>query len=117
MDKKDESFIRYSRTKVSATCLMIHQGRSYMMDVSNISASGILLNALEDNSHEELAIGSRCVLEIVVNDNFNFNVEAEVIRFQERKIALRYTEIPEDKQVALWQLLGEHVHLIETVDA
>lgn len=116
MDKKDTTVVRYSRTTVSATCLMIHQGRSYMMDVNNISASGILLKALEDNSHQELAIGSRCVLEIVVNDTFNFNVEAEVIRFQDRKIALRYTEIPEEKQVALWQLLGEHVHLIETIE-
>lgn len=108
-----KSGMRYSRTEISATCLLIYKGRSYMMNVHNISASGILLDSLENNAHLKLKVESQCVLEIVVNDTFNFNVEAEVIRFNDNMIALRYTKIPENKQAGLWKLLGEHVHLVE----
>jgi hypothetical protein len=82
------------------------------MEVKNISASGILLQYDEENDIK-LRVDDFCVLEIILNNNFNLHVEADVVRVSEEEVALKFIKIPEEKQIPLWELLGEHVDRIE----
>jgi len=106
--------IRYARKTVDASCLLLHKGHSCLCYVKNISASGILVELTQDECIKGLDLNSVCILEIVVNETFNLHVSSTVMRITDQEIALHYISIPEDKQVALWQLLGDHVHEVET---
>ncbi len=106
--------IRYARKSIDASCLLLYKGHSCVTHVKNISASGILVEPIEDECITDLELGAICILEIVVNDNFNLHVSSRVTRISDDQIALHYVSIPEEKQVALWQLLGDHVHEVET---
>ncbi len=110
----DHQGIRYARKTVDASCLLLHKGNSCVSYVKNISASGILIEPMENECISELELNAVCILEIVVNDTFNLHVSSKVTRITDKDIALHYISIPEDKQVALWQLLGDHVHEVET---
>ncbi|MCX7553706.1 PilZ domain-containing protein [Marinicella sp. S1101] len=110
----EDQGIRYARKAVDASCLLLFRGSSCVCQVKNISASGILIEPIEDESINEIELNSVCILEIVVNDVFNLHVSSKVTRINDREIALHYISIPEEKQVALWQLLGDHVHEVET---
>lgn len=107
--------VRYARKTIEASCLLLYKGHSCLTQVKNISATGILIEALEDESIEGLDLDSICILEIVVNETFNLHVSSKVTRIKGGQIALHYIAIPEEKQVALWQLLGDHVHEVETI--
>lgn len=107
-----DSKIRYARKPITSSCLLVMKGQSIVMEVKNISASGILLDY--DESHElNLQLEDFCVLEIILNEDFNLHVEAEVTRISNEGVALRFVKIPEEKQIPLWELLGEHVDRIE----
>ncbi len=108
----DSNKLRYARKPIEATCVMFYQGHAHVMHVVNISASGILLNGSKAGELG-LEVGSQCVLEIIINEEFNLNVDAELVRIDDDGLAMCYTHIPEDKQVPLWRLLGEHVDKTE----
>ncbi len=108
--------IRHARKTVDASCLLLYRGHSCVSNVKNISASGILIEPVEDECINDLELDAVCILEIVVNDTFNLHVSSKVTRINDNEIALHYISIPDDKQVALWQLLGDHVHEVETFD-
>ena len=110
----DSQGIRYARKTIDASCLLLYKGHSCVTRVLNISASGILVEPIEDECINELALNAICILEIVVNETFNLHVSSKVTRISDNQIALHYVSIPEDKQVDLWQLLGDHVHEVET---
>jgi hypothetical protein len=107
-----DSKIRYARKPITSSCLLVMKGQSVVMEVKNISASGIMLEY--DETHEvKLNMKDFCVLEIILNEDFNLHVEAEVTRINEVGVALKFIKIPEEKQIPLWELLGEHVDRIE----
>ena len=106
------SKIRYARKPISTSCFLVIKGQSLIMEVKNISASGILLK-YDENSEIRLNMENICILEIILNDEFNLHVEAEVTRINDEGVALRFIKIPEEKQIPLWELLGEHVDKIE----
>ena len=108
--------IRYARKTIDASCLLLYKGHSCLTHVLNISASGILIEVVEGEPIDDLSLGAICILEIVVNDSFNIHVSSKVTRIKDGQIALHYMTIPEEKQVALWQLLGDHVHEVEVFD-
>jgi len=112
----DTQGIRHARKTVDASCLLLYKGYSCVSQVKNISASGILIEPIEDECIGDLEVDAICILEIVVNETFNLHVSSKVTRISDNKIALHYISIPDDKQVAMWQLLGDHVHEIETFD-
>ncbi len=107
-----DSKIRYARKPITSTCLLLMKGESIVMEVKNISASGILLD-YDQCTKINLKMDDFCVLEIILNEEFNLHVEAEVSRISEAGVALRFVKIPEEKQIPLWELLGEHVDKIE----
>lgn len=107
-----DSKIRYARKPITTSCFLVIKGQSQIMEVKNISASGILLD-YDDNSKISLKLNNFCVLEIILNEDFNLHVDAEVTRISEEGVALKFIKIPEEKQIPLWELLGEHVDKIE----
>lgn len=107
-----DSKIRYARKPITSSCLLVMKGESIVMEVKNISASGILLE-YDENHKFKIQKGDFCVLEIILNEDFNLHVEAEATRINETGIALQFIKIPEEKQIPLWELLGEHVDRIE----
>ncbi len=107
-----DSKIRYARKPITSSCLLVKQGQSIIMEVKNISASGILLS-YDEHTEIRLQEGDFCVLEIILNDDFNLHVEAEVTRLLNDSVGMRFIKIPEEKQIPLWELLGEHVDKIE----
>jgi len=107
-----DSKIRYARKPITSSCLLVKQGRSIIMEVKNISASGILLD-YNERGKIHLQEGDFCVLEIILNDEFSLHVEAEVTRLLGDSVGMRFIKIPEEKQIPLWELLGEHVDKIE----
>lgn len=106
------SKIRYARKPITTSCFLVMKGQSIVMEVKNISASGILLK-YDESSDINLEINNFCVLEIILNEEFNLHVEAEVTRISDEGVALKFIKIPEEKQIPLWELLGEHVDKIE----
>lgn len=108
-----EEGVRFARKKIIASCLVLHRGHSLIAEVKNISASGILLKKISDDHIEALKKGDNCILEIVVNQSFNFDVTAQVIRADDKELAMHFTVIEDAKQQALWQLLGDQVHEVE----
>ncbi len=108
-----EEGVRFARKRIIASCLVLHQGHALIAEVKNISASGILLKKIEDHIAQPLQKGDNCILEIVVNQSFNFDVQAQVVRSDSAELAMHFTTIADDKQQALWQLLGDQVHEVE----
>ncbi len=87
-----DSKIRYARKPITTSCLLVMKGESVVMEVKNISASGILLDY--DDQHElKLELTNFCVLEIILNEEFNLHVEAEVSRISEEGVALSLIHI------------------------
>ncbi|MCF6288573.1 MAG: PilZ domain-containing protein [Proteobacteria bacterium] len=104
--------MRYARKPVTSSCLLVMKSQSIVMEVKNISASGIML-AYDEQTEITLKSHDFCILEIIINYEFSLNVEAEVTRIDEDGAGLKFIKIPEDKQIPLWELLGEHVDKIE----
>lgn len=113
MKGKRKRTIRYARKAVVASCLMVFRGRSILTKVVNISASGILLEKPRASDMEHFEVGSNCVLEIVSNQVPTFHLAAQVVRKSPEQVALHFTEIPEEKQTELWQLLGDKANETE----
>ncbi|MCX7545768.1 PilZ domain-containing protein [Marinicella gelatinilytica] len=114
MDNRQD--VRYARKKMDASCLLLFNGHSYVTRVINISATGILVELIEDKSVRDISLESICILEIVVNETLNIHVSSKVTRIDNNQLGLHFIAIPEDKQVALWQLLGDYVHEVEPID-
>lgn len=113
MSKKERT-VRYARKVVAASCLMVFRGRSILTKVVNISASGILLEKPKKSDIDRFEIGSNCILEIVSGQVPTFHLAAQVVRKEPERVALHFTEIPEEKQKALWQLLGDKANETES---
>ncbi len=114
MDKRQD--VRYARKKMDASCLLLFNGHAYVTRVINISATGILVELVEDDVVKDLSLESICILEIVVNESLNIHVSSKVTRIDGKRLGLHFIAIPEDKQVALWKLLGDYVHEVEPID-
>jgi len=108
--------VRYARKKMDASCLLLFNGHSYVTRVNNISATGILVELVEDEAVRDINLESICILEIVVNETLNIHVSSKVTRIDGNRLGLHFIAIPEDKQVALWKLLGDYVHEVEPID-
>ena len=114
MDNRQD--VRYARKKMDASCLLLFNGHAYVTRVINISATGILVELIEDEVVKELDLESICILEIVVNESLNIHVSSKVTRIEKNQIGLHFIAIPEDKQAELWKLLGEYVHEVEPIN-
>ncbi|MDF3981130.1 PilZ domain-containing protein [Luteibacter sp. PPL201] len=101
---------RHARMKVPAAVLMSRRHEAFSTELVDISATGVLLKRPPRWSG---AVGQVWVLDIVFAHDLHINMEAEVARVSARQVGLKYSLIPEDKQGALWDLLGGYADTLE----
>lgn len=106
--------IRYARKPLEVACLLLEGGNAWVFDVINISATGIKLRCQEEAFAQNAEVGRQCNLEVIISDDFLLHVKAEVVRIDGEEMALRFIQIPEEQQVPLWKILGEHVDKLDT---
>jgi hypothetical protein len=83
---------------------------SWVTEVENISATGLL--AQRPDGWQANA-GERCVLDLLVGDDLHIHLEANVTRLTDHHVGFAYTSIPEDKEHALWGLLGQYADYLD----
>ena len=86
---------------------------SWVTEVENISATGIL--AVRPDEWNAGA-GERCVIDLLVGDDLHIHLEANVTRVTPNHVGFAYTTIPEDKEHALWELLGQFADHVDRPD-
>lgn len=103
--------LRHARMPIRSIVLISTGATSWTSEIENISATGVLVLRPED---WRARAGEHCALDILVDKDSHIHLEATVARLTERHIGLAYTRIPEDKEAALWNLLGRYAdHLDE----
>jgi hypothetical protein len=107
-----ERFVRHMRMPIRSVVLISMGPQSWETEVVNISATGLLA----ERPREWLGVaGDRCVLDLLIGTDLNIHVEANVTRLTSNHIGFAYTSIPEDKEHALWGLLGQYADHTETL--
>ncbi len=106
--------IRYARKPLNVACLLLEGGNAWVFDVIDISATGIKLRCQEEAFAQNTTVGRRCNLEVIIREDFLLHVQAEVVRVDGEEMALRFTRIPDEQQVPLWKVLGEHVDKLDS---
>jgi len=96
---------RHARMTFRSTVLISLGSGSWTTEIENISATGVLVDRPEDWSPK---IGEHCALDMLIDENLHVNLEATVVRISDAFVALAYSRIPEDRENALWSLLGRY---------
>lgn len=99
----DARRIRHARMPITSMVLISTGPSSWTSEIENISATGVLVARPED---WRITAGQPCALDLLIGEDLHIHLEAHVARVTAHHIAFEYTRIPEDKEVALWSLLG-----------
>lgn len=103
--------VRHARMRIETTVLMSRGGESFATELEDISATGVLLHCPRKWKGQT---GQTWVLDMIFGQNLHIHVDATVARVSERWLGMAYSRIPEDKQQALWSLLGGYADRLET---
>lgn len=109
-DDASERSVRHMRMPIRSVALISMGPLSWITEVENISATGILVGRPGNWSAK---VGVRCVLDLLVGDDLHIHLEARLSRLTSSRLAFAYTGIPEEKEHALWDLLGEYADGLE----
>ena len=109
---KNDNKIRYARKSITSSCLLAYKNFSWILEVVNISVSGIFLSTQKHNS-VKVELNDLCILEIIISEDFKLKVDAEITRISKTGIGFKFINFPMKKQIPLWELLGSHVDIIE----
>lgn len=102
--------MRHARMPIRSIVLISAGTTSWTSEIENISATGVLILRPEEWSAKA---GEHCVLDILVGDDLHIHLEATVARLTPDHIGFAYTRIPEDKETALWNLLGRYADHVD----
>jgi hypothetical protein len=105
--------LRHARMKIETAVLMSRGSESYPTELEDISATGVQLRRPREWRGE---IGDAWVLDMIFGVDLHIHLEATVARVSGRWLGLAYSRIPEDKQAALWSLLGGYADTLESWD-
>lgn len=105
---------RHARMPIRSIVLISMGPLSWITEVENISATGLLACRPEEWC---ASAGEACVLDLLVGDDLHIHLEASVTRVTPEHVGFAYTSIPEDKEHALWSLLGEYADYMDRPDA
>lgn len=105
--------LRHARMKIETAVLMSRGGDAFSSEVADISSTGVLVQRPQGwkGNPDEL-----WVLDMLVGEDLNIHVEATVARVTAHHVGLAYARIPDDKQEALWNLLGGYADTLEPWD-
>lgn len=106
--------LRPARMRIETTVLMSRGVESHPSELVDISATGALLRRPLGWNGEP---GQAWLLDMIFGNDLHIHLEAQVARVADHHIGFSYVGIPEDKQVALWNLLGGYADILESWDA
>lgn len=110
----DHQGVRHARLRIETTVLMSHGNEAFPTDLEDISATGVLLRRPANWSGK---VGQAWVLDMIFSRDLHIHLEAVVARLSHNQVGLAYTRIPDDKQAALWNLLGGYADKLESWSA
>ena len=96
---------RHARMPIRSIALISMGPLSWITEVENISATGLLVHRPDE---WVAGAGESGVLDLLLGDDLHIHLEASVTRLTPTHVGFAYTSIPEDKEHALWSLLGEY---------
>lgn len=102
--------VRHARMKIETAVLMSRGSESHPTELEDISATGVQLRRPREWRGQ---VGDTWVLDMIFGVDLHIHLEATVARVSGRWIGLAYTRIPDDKQSALWDLLGGYADKLE----
>lgn len=102
--------LRHARMRIETAVLMSRGHEAFPTELEDISATGVLLRRPRDWTGGE---GQVWVLDMVFGRDLHIHLEATVARISRQRLGMAYSRIPEDKQEALWALLGGHADKLE----
>ena len=105
--------LRPARMQIETAVLMSRGGEAQPTELVDISATGVMLLRPLGWRGEP---GQSWVLDMIFGRDLNIHLEAVVSRVTGQRIGFSYQSIPEDKQVALWNLLGGYADTLEPWD-
>lgn len=105
--------LRSARMRIETTVLMSQGVQSHPTELVDISATGVQLRRPLGWRGEP---GESWVLDMIFGRDLHIHLQAVVARVSDRHIGFAYTNIPEDKQVPLWNLLGGYADILEHWD-
>lgn len=106
----DEQLLRHARKPIRWSVLISMGSFSWVTEVENMSATGLL--AVRPAEWRG-AVGERCVVDMFVGNNSQIHLEVKVSRVTATELAFRYTRIPEQKERAFWELLGQYADILD----
>jgi hypothetical protein len=101
---------RHTRMPIRSTVLVCKGANAWASEIENISATGVLITRPEDWAGRA---GDSCALDLLIGEDLHIHLEATVVRVTPHHVGLAYTHIPEDKEAALWSLLGRYADHLE----
>lgn len=105
--------VRHARMKIETAVLMSRGSESCPTELEDISATGVQLRRPRDWRGQQ---GDVWILDMIFGMDLHIHLEATVARISGRWIGMAYTRIPDDKQAALWELLGGYADSLEHWD-
>lgn len=105
--------LRHARMKIETAVLMSRGGDAFSSEVADISATGVMVQRPQGWNAQP---GDLWVLDMLVGEDLNIHVEATVARVTAHHVGFAYARIPDDRQVALWNLLGGYADSLEPWD-
>lgn len=105
-----DRYTRHARMPIRSIVLISMGPHSWVTEVENISATGLLAQRPDEWT---ASAGERCVLDLLIGDDLHIHLEANVTRLTRGHVGFAYTNIPEDKEHALWGLLGKYADYID----
>ena len=110
MNSQISDGVRPARMAIRSAVLICNGGYSWSSELQDISATGVLVRKPEVWNGR---IGDVFVLDMLIGDTLNIHVEAKLARVSRGQLGFAYARIPEDKQVPLWNLLGDYADRLE----
>lgn len=102
--------VRHARMRIETTVLLNRGTESFPTELEDISATGVRLRKPE---HWTGDTGQTWVVDMIFGSDLHIHVDARVMWVSRQWIGLAYSRIPEDKQEALWSLLGGYADKLE----
>lgn len=106
----DVGGLRHARLRIETTVLMSRGSEAFPTELEDISATGVLLRRPRNWRGQA---GQTWVLDMIFSRDLHIHLEAVVARVADGRVGLAYTRIPDDKQAALWNLLGGYADKLE----
>lgn len=98
-----DSGVRHARMRLETTVLLSRGNEAFPTELEDISATGVLLRRPKNWPGKQ---GETWILDMIFARDLHINLDAEVARVNEQWVGMAYARIPDDKQEALWNLLG-----------